>query len=502
MDCSLREMRQKIADLRPDSAVKILNILAQHPEIEYIEAGFVDTDKEFLRIVLAASHAAKITVFGRATMDTAREIIDLGAPVATLVAKARKRDVERSLGLDPIEYLDMVAISVGMLVSNGIEVIFDAEHLFDAIKKDDKEYAVSLLRKVLDAGARWLVLCDTNGSLQIKDLEGTVKYLVARGIPINKIGIHLHNDRGRAIALAEAAFELGVEHFQGTFTGHGERAGNLPLSVFVPNLVVDYGFVGVSVDNLKQYFKSYQRICELFGIDPDPNMPWVGGEVFGTSAGLHISGDAKDKGSYLHESPEIVGNKAKIKLTPMGGKSALRQKAKEVGIEIPEDRLDELFGKFKELYGSGVLLGDAKASLCLWLKKELGLLKTSFFITSCQLVDNCVPGIVINAKVTLEMTLCGQSKVSNATGEGPVNALENAIRGVLCESFPGLNSVRMGNYDLTMIDMGEGSAALVRIFCDFTDGDKTWRTVGVGKDSFKAALIAIKEGYHYKIAVL
>ncbi len=504
LDTTFRDGMQSslIEAAGPKDALKVLRLLDELGCFEYLEAGFAvsnNGDGERIKAALKLGLKAKIAAFGWATPDTAKQMIAVGVPVAVLVAKARKRDVEIALRRDPEEYLSVVKQAVELLVENGIEVILDIEHAFQAVFEDNQEYVLRLLRECHEAGARWLVLCDTNGKASVGVAEAVIK-IVSKEIPLGVIGVHFHNDRGRAVVLAEIAYEQGIRHIQGVFGGFGERAGNTDLSVLIPNLCLDSDCRFFSRTAFEKFTATYRSVSEILNIPADPTHPWVGEKVFYSKAGMHASGENLDPGSYLHFDPEFTGNHISFGLSGISGKANLSIKAREIGIEIPENKLPEIAARHKELADRGISFERAEASFELWLLRELGSLKMPFSFINWRIIDECKPGGQIKSEASLAMIVNGRECLSNARGEGPVNALEKVLRQTLEKEFPAIKQVRMSEFSFKTVDMRKGSAALVRILCVFTDGCRTWTTVGVNEDFLWAAWQAILDGYLYRIA--
>jgi 2-isopropylmalate synthase len=479
----------------------VLKLLDDLGCFEYLEAGFSGSnngDRERIKEAMKLGLKAKIAAFGWATPDTAREMMETGVPVPVLVAKLRRRDVVL-LGRDPEEYLKLVRQSVALLVKTGAEVILDAEHAFQAVLEDDREYALRMLRACYEAGARWIVLCDTNGKTSLKDTERVIK-TVSKVIPVNRLGVHFHNDRGLAIALALIAVGMGILHIQGVFGGFGERTGNTDLAVLIPNLGQEFGCHNFLGTVFEKFTATYLAVCERLNIQPDPSHPWVGERAFYSKAGMHAFGEKNDPGSYLHANPEFVGNSVRFGLSEISGKASLAMAASKIGIEIPEAELPGISRRYKELADKGISFEYAQASFELWLLRELELLEMPFALIDWRIVDECLPGRQIKSEASLAMMIGGRECLFNARGEGPVNALEKALRRTLEKKFPTSEQVRMTAFSFKTIDMRKGSAALVRILCVFTDGLRAWTTVGVNEDFLRAAWQAISDGYLYRIA--
>lgn len=470
---------------------------------EYLEVGFAASnngDTERIKQALKLGLKAKIAAFGWATPETVEQMISLGVPVAVLVAKSRKRDVSISLRQNPEEYLDSVAKSVSLLVSRGIEVIIDAEHAFQAISEDDQAFALQLFEKCWQAGARWIVLCDTNGKSSTRTVVEAIR-IASKTVPLEVLGVHFHNDRGRATALAETAYQMGICHIQGVFGGFGERAGNTDLSVLIPNLCQDFGYKGILPENLAKFASTYREICDIMNIVSDTCHPWVGRDAFFTKAGIHASGEKRDPGSYLHANPQLVGNRSRFGLSDISGRTNLTIKAEEMGIKIPEQKMPVIVKSYKGLADSGMSFEKAEASFYLWLLRELKMFKIPLAFVSCKILDSFSLSRKKEAsKAVLMMNIYGKNLSAEAIGAGPVNALEKALRKILCSRFNELKCVKLMGFTLKTMGMQQGSAAVVRILCDFSDGRNSWTTIGVNEDFLQAAWQALLDGYCYKLA--
>ncbi len=478
-------------------AIKLLDSLG----FEYLELGFAVSnkgDRERLQEALKLGLRSKVAAFGRTARSDAEAILALGVGVGVLVGKSRLSDVRNALGKTADGYLREVEESVRLLVEAGREVIFDAEHFFQALAEDDDGFAIHLLQAVFDSGASWLVFCDTNGKLATGNVKKFIHW-AGRYVPLERIGVHFHNDRGRALANAEAAWAVGIRHFQGVFGGFGERAGNLDLSTLLPNLVLDSGCADVAPEVLRRFTPTYHSLCATLGLSPDNHRPYVGRSVFYTEAGMHGSGELKDAGSYSHVDPKVVGNEVRFGVTELSGRANLVIKARELGVELPADRLPRLAKEYKKLSDRGVSFGRAEASFHLWLLKELGLFESPFEFLDWRIIDERLPGHKAKSEASLRLKIGQEETLFSARGDGPVNALEMALRRSLVKNFPVLESVRLADFSLKTVDMQKGSAAVVRIRCDFSDGDRSWTTIGVREDFIDAAWEALLDGYLYKI---
>jgi 2-isopropylmalate synthase len=483
------------------AVIKILNSLG----FEYLELGFASSngaDSNRIKEALKLGLRAKIAAFGRTVMQDAETILNLKVPVGVLVGKARANDVQNTLRKKTEDYLKEVDASIRLLTQNGVEVLFDAEHYFQAVREDNISFVREIVQTASKAGAGKIVFCDTNGAMTPEQVR-TVLELSVQWIPWARMGVHFHNDRGRALANAETAYGCGVPHIQGVFGGFGERVGNTDLSVLIPNLFFDLGCQEIDPEKLCLFHSAYNSICEHLGIRPDNHHPWVGKDSFYTAAGMHSQGLEKDPGSYLHADPELVGNSAKFGVTELSGKTTIAIKARELGVVIPEGKLSHLAKQYKILADRGVSFSEAEASFHLWLLRSLGTFTEPLKFDEWRIIDERFKGAKANSEAVLGVTFNNEKEkeLFVSRGDGPVNALEKVLRRALEGRFPIIANVRMTDFSLRTVDMQKGSAALVRIYCEFSDGVKSWKTVGVNADSFDAAWEALFEGYFYIIAL-
>ena len=472
--------------------------------VKYLELGFASSNfsaQERIRKALELNLKAKVTAFGRTHATDVQAILDLKVPAGVLVGKVRLRDVEKSLLKSAQENLDLIQESIKRLVDNNIEVIFDAEHYFQAFFEDDGKYALQVLKTARDAGATRLVLCDTNGKMTPEKVVEAVQE-AAKHVPLEMLGIHTHNDRGRALANAEAAWKAGVRHFQGVIGGFGERTGNLDLTAFIPNMCLDYGAQGVDENQLKNLTQIYLKVCDSVNAVPDAKKPYVGESAFYTEAGMHESGQQRDPGSYLHTDPGIFGNYVTTGITEQSGKSNLLSKAKELNIEIPEDKVNEIAKDYQNLVDEGINFGLADASFHLFLLKELGRLPEYFKVNIWQILNKQEVGEGSECVDSLKINIHGQEKWLNASGDGPVNALDNVLRQSLNGYTEKIDHLKLVDFSVRTVDAFRGTAAKVRVLIQFSDGQHTWETVGVKENIEEASWEALLNGYIYKLAVI
>lgn len=472
--------------------------------VSYLEVGFLtasETSKKRIEIACQLGLKAKVCAFGRTHPRDIEEIINfskkVNLPAVTLVGKSRESEVKIALRKQPDLYLKEVKNFINVLVKEGLEVIFDAEHYFQAFLEDKKEFALALIKTAFEAGASWIVLCDTNGKMTAGKIAKVVKETISI-ISGEKLGIHAHNDRGRAVVNSETAWLAGLKLIEGTIGGVGERCGNADLCTLMANLFFDYQAKGIEIKNLKKLTETYLFVSDVLNIPPNLSHPWVGRLAFYTEAGIHQSGLERLKGSYWHALPEIVGNKAWVGVSDQSGKANLKAKAKEFGIEIDASQLEKITKKHQQLVEKGANFGLAEASLYLFFLRELGKIpneiETKAFRVLVEEIENWPP----LAEASLKIKIDSENFTEFGTGAGPVEALDNALRKVLIKKFPEIAKVSLTDFKVTIIN-AKGTASTVRVLTSFEDKKQQWTTLGVHENILIAAWKALIDGYLYKI---
>jgi 2-isopropylmalate synthase len=394
----------------------------------------------------------------------------------------------------------MIGSSVRFLKEHGKEVIYDAEHFFDGYK-DHPEYAMSTLKAAVEAGADCLVLCETNGgALPYETAEITAAVMKAFDTPI---GIHTHNDGELGVANALAAVVAGAVHVQGTINGIGERVGNCNLTSVIPNLILKMGCECLAqAENLKQLRALSQFVCEQANMRPNTRQAFVGDSAFAHKAGMHVDGVRKVSHSFEHIDPESVGNKRRILISELSGASNVFLKAIEMGLEMdrksPEVR--EVLKQLEQMEKDGYEYESADASFQILIKKVLKKHRSFFELEGFSVtVDKQGedPGCRSEANVKLRV---GEESVSaNGTGDGPVDALNHALRDALVKFYPAIADVALVDYSVRILDPEEATAAKTRVLIESSDGEKTWGTVGVSENIIEASWEALVDSVEYKL---
>jgi len=445
----------------------------------------------FRRATLAAFGATRKVGVAADADPQVRALLDSGAPLITLVAKSDIRHVERALRTDGAENIAMVADTIEYLRSQGREVLLDAEHFFDGYRYDPT-YTRSVIRAAADAGARTVVLCDTNGGMLPQWVGDIVVDMMAIGVPL---GIHAHNDTGCAVANTLAAVAAGARHVQGTINGYGERTGNADLLTCVANLQLKLGFDCLGEDLLQATPIAHQ-ISEITNISPFARQPYVGASAFAHKAGLHASAIRVDPDMYQHIEPKSVGNDMRMLVSDMAGRASIELKARELGVSVSgrPDAVANVTQKVKEAEAMGYTYDAADASFELLLREELDGHRTSYFdVESWRAQVEERPGLPGDgiAEATVKVRTRNGRIVRTGEGNGPVNALDKALREALVPTFPQIAGFELIDFKVRILDSMQGTDATIRVLIETTDGLKSWSTVGVGSDVVAASWEAL-----------
>lgn len=432
-----------------------------------------------------------------------KALIEARTKVVTLVGKSWDKQAIQVLEVSPKENLQIIRESIKYLKSKGIIVFFDAEHFFDGYKSDSK-YAINTVRAADEAGAECVVLCDTNGGslpAEIKVAVGAVKKAV--NVPL---GIHVHNDSELAVANSLIAIQAGVEQVQGTINGYGERCGNANLCSIIPNLQLKLGIRCLAKEQLIKLTEVSHFVAELANLGRSSHLPFVGASAFTHKAGLHVSGIMKWQDSYQHINPDLVGNNPKVVVSELSGKGNIVYKAKQLGISLPPKgkRARQVLEQIKQLENRGFQYEDADASFELLLHRAQPNYKCPF-----ELIDYMVivekhrrrPTTGDDTELLAEATV--KAKVGNriihtaAEGNGPVNALDRALRKGLIEFYPGLSKVELVDYKVRILEESSGTASQVRVLIESSGGHSSWRTVGSSTNIIDASWLALADAVEY-----
>lgn len=476
--------------------------------IHYIEGGWPGSNpKDMAFFEKVKSHRfrhAKVVAFGstcragNAPEDdpNLRALIEAETPAVSIFGKTWLLHVSEALKITPEENLKIISGSVGYLKKKGKEVIYDAEHFFDGFK-NDPGYAIQTLLSAREAGADVLVLCDTNGGTLTHELSQIVSQVAKRvDIPL---GIHTHNDCELAVANALAAVEAGAVHVQGTVNGYGERCGNANLCSVIPNLQMKMGYRCVPAGNLPQLSTLSKFVSELGNLAPDNRQPYVGKSAFAHKGGVHVSAVMKNADTYEHIKPEGVGNKRRVLVSDLSGKSNISYKSEELGFRFDKSSKEsaKIVKKLKQLENEGYQYEAAEASFELLVKKLTEQAPEFFSLEGFRVIMERNADGESRSEATIKVCVNGQVELSAAEGDGPVHALDAALRRALCEFYPEISSMTLQDYKVRVLNEKNGTAAKVRVLIDSANEKASWGTVGVSENIIDASWQALSEGMTY-----
>jgi 2-isopropylmalate synthase len=499
------------------SVVDKLHIVQKLDElgIHYIEGGWPGSnpkDAEFYQRVKKLSlQNVQIAAFcSTRRINTKAEednnllmVVEAGVNIATIVAKSSDLQVTRVLRTTLDENLNMIADSIRYLRLKGIRVFFDAEHYFDGYKSDAK-YALKTLEVAADAGADCLVLCDTNGGALPEEVITAVK-AAAREISV-PLGIHTHNDGGLALAGTLAAVSAGAVHVQGTINGYGERTGNADLCSIIPALKLKMGIDCVTDEQLASLTDVARYVSEVANLPPSPYAPYVGTSAFSHKAGYHVAGLEKWPQAYQHIDPAVVGNKQSMVVSELSGKHNIIFKARELGINLSgkEKETEKLREQVKHLESLGFQYENAEASLELLIHRALPDYKPPFELVDFMVVveskrrSSTRKGIEeMLSEAMVKVKVGGDIIHTAAEGDGPVNALDLALRKALLQFYPSLEKVKLVDYKVRILEESTGTESQVRVLIESSDGDNEWRTVGGSTNIIEASWLALADGLEW-----
>ena len=478
--------------------------------VGFIEGGWPGAnpkDTEFFK--LAAKELklknATFVAFGatrRANTKVADDVLlralaESGAPVVTLVAKSHDRHVELALKTDLQENLAMIKDSINFLRQGGQRVFLDAEHFFDGYRANPA-YALEVVRVAAEAGADVIALCDTNGGMLPDELSDVVSKVISDSSA--RIGIHCHNDTGCAIANSLAAVAAGASHVQGTLNGYGERTGNADLIAIIANLQLKKKQEVLPAGALEEAFRIAHAVAEVTNVSPSARQPYVGISAFAHKAGLHASAIKVDPALYQHENPESVGNDMRMLVSEMAGRASIEIKSSQLGFDLSKEKevVARLVERVKELESGGYTFEAADASFELLLREELAGKKPSFFtIESWKTsVDQLADGSV-TSRAEVSIRAKGELISSSGSGNGPVNAIDRALRNGLEKLYPELAQLELTDYKVRILEGRLGTGAITRVLVESSDGHGEWSTIGVHENVIAASAMALEDALTY-----
>lgn len=476
--------------------------------VDFVEGGYPlsnPKDFEYFQAVrdVPLKHA-KVVAFGMtrrknspAETDTClKALLDARTPVVTIVGKTWDFHVTNVLGTTPDENLRMIGDSVGHCKSQGREVFYDAEHFFDGFRANP-EYALRTLRAAAEAGAGVVILCDTNGGTMPERVAEVVQQ-VRRELPC-EIGIHCHNDCELAVANSLAAVRAGATQVQGTMNGIGERCGNVDLVSVMANLALKYGYEVLHPGSLARLTETSRYVYEIANMNFRPGQPFVGQSAFAHKGGMHTHAVAKDPATYEHIDPAAVGNERRILVSELSGHSTILTKTTKYEVSHDRALMAKILNQVQDLEHAGYEFEAAEASFDLLVKKAAGLHKPWFERVSYRVNIEVGPTGTPLTEATVKVRIGGSVEHTVSEGDGPVNALDAALRKALVPFFPRLEEVQLADYKVRVVNAREGTAARVRVVIESRDGADVWGTVGVSENVVEASWLALVDSIEYKL---
>ncbi len=507
-DTTLRDGTQREGlSLSLDDKLKITRVL-DRLGVDYIEGGWPGSNPKdisfFERAKRLHLNCATVTAFGstrRADTPVAddpqiRALLTADTRAVAVFGKSWDLHVRQVLQTTRDENLRMIADSVSYLCEHGREVIFDAEHFFDGYAADP-EYAMQTLRAAAAAGASTLVLCDTNGGTMPWRLQEIVSRVrAAIDLPL---GIHCHNDSGLAVANTLLAVEAGVVHVQGTINGYGERCGNADLCTLIPNLQLKMGCECLTEEQLRSLTEVAHYVSNRANLIPDHHQPFVGQSAFAHKGGMHVNAMVKCEESFQHIDPAMVGNQKRIVVSELAGRSNILYKVDEFGLEVDLDsaKAGSLLSHIKELENQGFQFEGAEASVELLIRRSQDNYAPPFELIEFHVLVRDRENGMMASEAMVKIKVGEETMLTAAEGNGPVNALDQAVRKALLPHYPQLEPVHLVDYKVRILDGDAGTAALTRVLIDSSDGQRTWSTVGSSSNIIEASWQALADSLEY-----
>jgi 2-isopropylmalate synthase len=496
-DTTLRDgMQGEGMSLSVDEKVRVAHAL-DHLGVHLIEGGFPASNpkEEALFDLLSREtfETAEVAAFGmtrrrgyKAGDDPAlRLLAECFAPVCTLVGKTWSLHLEKVIQVDPQENLEMIADSVAFLAGGGKRVIYDAEHFFDAFR-DDPAYSLRCLRAAAEAGAENITLCDTNGSsLPSEVATATARFVAELGDAV-QVGIHTHDDAGCGVANTLIAVEQGARLVQGTVNGYGERCGNANLVSILPALELKLGFEAIGRDRLPRLTEVSHLVDELCNVTPNPNQPYVGANAFAHKGGMHVAGVNRDARTFEHVDPGEVGADRRVLVSELSGKGTVQSRA-----DVDDPTAARVIERVKQLEHRGYQFEAADGSFDLLIRQETGEYEPLFRLESWRAIVEKREDGRVETEATIKIWVDGERYVRTAEGNGPVNALDKALRAAIGERHPHLREIELVNFKVRILDERKGTGAVTRVLLDATDGTDTWGSIGVSENIIEASWEAL-----------
>ena len=510
-DTTLRDGTQgDQVNLSAEDKLRIARKLDEYG-IPYIEGGWPGSNPKDARFFELAGkntfQSARITAFGSTRRSNVRPEKDknlaalLKTEVETVAVFGKSWDLHASqiLEVSLDENLAMIEQSVAYLKKKGREVFYDAEHFFDGYKHNPA-YALKTIKAAVNGGADIIVLCDTNGGTMPYEISAILKEALPHlSVPV---GIHAHNDCGLALANSLVAVKAGATMVQGTVNGYGERCGNVDLISVMGNLQLKMGYQCTPPERLRQLTELSRFVSEVANVPPLNQRPFVGKSAFAHKGGVHVSAIVKNPAAYEHMDPEQVGNRRRVLVSDLSGKSNIEYKSREMGIRLGGNGFDsqEIVDEIKKLEDEGYQFDAAEGSLELLIKKATGQFEEPFVLESFRVSSEKDRGGETSSHATIKIKVGNDEEITAAEGDGPVNALDNALRKALTKFFPHINEMGLVDFKVRVIDGSDATAAKVRVQIESRDSREIWSTIGVSKDIIEASWQALADSVQYKLS--
>ena len=512
-DTTLRDGQQTTGVNFSVSDKMIITQLLNDLGIDYIEGGWPGanpTDNDFFSRDLKLNNS-KLTAFGM-TRKPGRSVendpglnslINTSASCVCIVGKSSLFHVKNALEISKDENIKMISESIQHIKSKNKEAIFDAEHFFDGFK-EDREFSINCIKAAYDSGARWVVLCDTNGGTLPDEIFNIVSEVV-KIIPGKNVGIHAHNDTENAVANALAAINAGARQVQGTINGLGERCGNTNLISLIPSLVLKTNFVtNIKKDNLKNLINVSRSLNNILNLQAIKNAPYVGEHAFSHKGGLHASAVEKNSSTYEHIAPEIVGNSRNVVISNQAGRSNILNQLNKLKIELKKDDINNILDIIKEKEAEGYSFDTALASFELLVRRQLGHFEDFYNLEKFKVTDerrwNAKGSLVTEAEATVFLKVNDSNIMTVGIGNGPVNAIDSALRKALIDYYPTLKDLKLTDYKVMILSSEKGTGAITRVLIESSDSSNThWTTIGVSPNIIDASYSAIFDSITFKL---
>ncbi len=494
-----------------EDKLKIVNVL-DGLGVSYIEAGNPGSNPKDLEFFKRAGELklknARLAAFGstrrkgiKACDDAnVKSLLTAGTDTIAIFGKSWDFHVTNIINASLSENLEMIRDTVLFFKEKGKELVFDAEHFYDGYK-NNPEYAMETLEAAVSAGADCIVLCDTNGGAFPSEIFDITKLVVERFGDKASVGIHCHNDTGMAVANSIMAVEAGVLQVQGTFTGVGERCGNATLSTIIANLQLKRGVSCIPQENMQELKRVARFIAEVANVSLFDREPYVGKTAFSHKAGMHIDGVNKNSHSFEHVDPESVGNERKFLTSEVAGRSTILSKIQRIAPSVQKDSPETgiIMDRLKALEHEGYQFEGAESTFEIVIRKALGKYRPFFELVNFKVIGEQPYNEGKSSSALIKVIVDGKEEITAAEGDGPVNALDKALRKALEVFYPNLKTVHLTDYKVRVLDGAQATASKVRVLIESTDGESNWSTVGVSTDIIEASWIALVDSIEYKL---